>query len=64
MNRAEPSFSARDPHTVMTLRIVGLFQKDLRIALQALEHVKPVRYERKLQGPVEAPELSAYGNGP
>ena len=48
-----------------TLRIVGLFNKDLRGLLQvAPDYMKPVRYDaRKLQGLLGPPQMTSYDAG-
>ena len=45
-----------------TLRLIGLFNKDLRGFLQvAPDYMKPVRYNaHKLQGLLEPPQLTPY----
>jgi hypothetical protein len=48
-----------------TLRIVGLFNKDLRGLLQvAPDYMKPVRYDtRKLQGLLGPQQMTSYDAG-
>lgn len=50
---------------LMTLRIVSLFNKDLRGLLQvAPDYMKPVRYDaRKLQGLLGSPQMTSYDAG-
>jgi len=50
---------------MMTLRIVSLFNKDLRGLLQvAPDYMKPVRYDaRKLQGLLGPQEMTSYDDG-
>ena len=48
-----------------TLRIVSLFNKDLRgLLLVAPDYMKPVRYDaRKLQGLLGPPQMTSYDIG-
>jgi hypothetical protein len=50
---------------MMTLRLVSLFNKDLRGLLQvAPNYMKPVRYDaRKLQGLLGPPQMTSYEAG-
>jgi len=50
---------------LMTLRIVSLFNKDLRGLLQvAPDYMKPVRYDtRKLQGLLGPQQMTSYDAG-
>jgi nucleoside-diphosphate-sugar epimerase len=51
--------------SMTTLRVISLFNKDLRGLLQvAPEYMKPVRYDaRKLQGLLGPQQMTSYGDG-